>query len=273
MPELPEVETIRRTLEPHLVGGVVREVRLDTPSVWRGLPPGTLVGRTVVGLRRRGKHILMALSGDMVLHLHLGMTGRLVFVPAGGLPPPDLSARHLHVRFALDRGQLHYWDQRRFGYLELIPGGALGDHPRLKLGPEPLDEDFTPAGLGCLLAGRRAPVKALLLDQRILAGLGNIYADEALHRAGIDPLRPAGTLDADQVNALWRAMREVLGEAIAARGTTFSDYRDGEGEPGGFASRLRVYGREGEACPRCGTTLLRRKVGGRSTYFCPGCQR
>ncbi|MEW5934769.1 MAG: bifunctional DNA-formamidopyrimidine glycosylase/DNA-(apurinic or apyrimidinic site) lyase, partial [Bacillota bacterium] len=207
--------------------------------------------------------------GELVLHVHLGMTGRLVFLPPGD-PAPD---RHVHARFSFDRGELYYQDTRRFGYLELLPGSALGDHPRLRLGPEPLDGSFTTEVLRGMLAGRRAPVKAVLLDQHIMAGIGNIYADEALHRAGVHPLRPAGDLGEREVETLRDALREVLEEAIAARGTTFSDYRDGEGRPGEFVSRLCVYGREGEACPRCGTPVARQRLGGRSTYFCPCCQK
>lgn len=315
MPELPEVETIRRTLVPYLLGQVVRAVHLFTPTVWRGQDPAAMVGCHVTGLDRRGKHLLISLSrspgsahgdaasrpgasdqppggaaarsadggggavrsagsggpalGELVLHVHLGMTGRLTFLPPGD-PAPD---RHVHARFSFDRGELSYQDTRRFGYLELLPGSSLGDHPRLRLGPEPLDGSFTTEVLRGMLAGRRAPVKAVLLDQHIMAGIGNIYADEALHRAGVHPLRPAGDLGEREVETLRDALREVLEEAIAARGTTFSDYRDGEGRPGEFVSRLCVYGREGEACPRCGTPVARQRLGGRSTYFCPRCQK
>ena len=271
MPELPEVETIRRTLGPHLLGQVVRAVWLLTPTVWRGQEPVAMVGRCVTALDRRGKHLLIFLDGSpaLLMHVHLGMTGRLIFVPPGA-PVPD---RHVHARFSFDRGELYYQDTRRFGYLELLPVGALDGHPRLRLGPEPLDADFTAGVLQGLLAGRRAPVKAVLLNQHILAGIGNIYADEALHRAGVHPLRPAGDLSQAEVEALRAALREVLEEAISARGTTFSDYRDGEGQPGQFVAHLRVYGREGEACPNCGTPVARRRLGGRSTYFCPRCQK
>lgn len=270
MPELPEVETIRRTLARHLLGQEVRAVLLLTPAVWRGGDPDAMVGRRITVLDRRGKHLLISLDGQpgLVLHVHLGMTGRLIFVPPGG-PLPD---RHVHAQFSFDHGKLYYQDTRRFGYLELLPGGALEGHPRLCLGPEPLDEEFTAGMLQGMLAGRRAPVKAVLLDQHILAGIGNIYADEALHRAGVHPLRPAGDLSRREVEALRDALREVLEEAIAARGTTFSDYRDGEGQPGQFVWRLRVYGREGEPCPGCGTPVARERLGGRSTYFCPRCQ-
>jgi len=289
MPELPEVETIRRTLVPHLLGQVVRQVRLLTPSVWRGQDPAKVAGKRVASLDRRGKHLLIFLSPpppspgssepvEMVLHVHLGMTGRLIFVPrteepGAHLDPEEISGRHVHAVFAFDRGELCFWDQRRFGYLELLRADALESHPRLRLGPEPLDEEFMPSVLQRMLAGRRAPVKAVLLDQHILAGVGNIYADEALHRAGVNPLRPAGELKPVEVEALRHALQQVLQEAIAARGTTFSDYRDGEGQPGEFVSRLRVYGREGEPCPRCGAAIARQRFGGRSTYFCPRCQK
>lgn len=268
---MPEVETIRRTLEPHLLGQVVGRVDLLTPSVWRGEEPGAAAGQRITALDRRGKHLLIFL-GDarpMVLHTHLGMTGRLIFVPPGEPGP----GRHVHAVFSLDRGDLYYQDQRRFGYLELLAADAVDAHPRLRLGPEPLDGDFTATVLAGMLSGRRAPVKAVLLDQHILAGVGNIYADEALHRAGVHPLRPAGELSRAEVGALRDALQEVLAEAISARGTTFSDYRDGDGQPGEFVFRLRVYGREGEPCPRCGAPVARQRLGGRSTCFCPRCQR
>ncbi len=282
MPELPEVETIRRTLVPHLVGQEVREVRLLTPLVWRGLPPSCLGGLSILELTRRGKHLFVHFSGDMVLHVHLGMTGRLIYNevghngPAGGtgqagaavpLPGPD---RHVHVVLLLTRGELHYWDQRRFGYLEL---GVAEDVTGLSLGPEPVDVNFDTGTLARILEGRRAPVKSVLLDQHRLAGVGNIYADESLWRSGILPFRAAGSLTGQEIEVLARALREVLKEAIARRGTTFSDYRDGEGRPGDFGSRLSVYGRVGEPCPRCGTAIERTKVAGRGTYFCPRCQK
>lgn len=279
MPELPEVETIRRTLAPRLTGRVVREVQVATPAVWRRGDPAALPGCRVLGVGRRGKHLLIPLErpdaggagggAGLVLHVHLGMTGRLLFVPRGG-PLPEC---HLHARLAFDGGELCYQDTRRFGYLEVLPPEALEGDPGLRLGPEPLDPPVTARRLREVLAGRRAPVKAVLLDQRVLAGVGNIYADEALHRAGVNPLRPAGELGEGEVAAVAEALREVLEEAIAARGTTFSDYRDGEGRPGGFGPRLRVYGREGEPCPRCGHPVTRGRLGGRSTYFCPCCQK
>lgn len=284
MPELPEVETIRRTLAPHLVGQTVREIWLWRPSVWRGKPPRLLQGRRVLALTRRGKHLFFHLDGgcSLTLHAHLGMTGRLLYRasrppvvsdrlatserPAASEPPE----KHVQAVLLFEEGELHFRDVRRFGYLELT--GEEEIVSSLRLGPEPLDPDFGPAVLAASFQGRRAPVKALLLDQRLLAGVGNIYADESLHRAGISPWRPAGELGPEERERLAGALREVLEEAIAWRGTTFSDYRDGEGQPGGFASRLRVYGREGEPCPRCGHPVVRQRLGGRGTYFCPHCQ-
>ncbi|HHY94627.1 MAG TPA: bifunctional DNA-formamidopyrimidine glycosylase/DNA-(apurinic or apyrimidinic site) lyase [Firmicutes bacterium] len=283
MPELPEVETIRRTLEPHLLGRELRDVQVFTPSVWRGeTPPVTLVGDHIIGLRRRGKHLFLHFQAGQVLHVHLGMTGRLLYRDGhldgyqdgdgGGEreEDSDRARKHLHLVFYLDRGELHYWDQRRFGYLEVVTLEAAARWP---LGPEPLDPDFGPAVLRECLQSRKASVKSLLLDQRLLAGIGNIYADESLWRARVSPFRAGGDLTEDELRVLSQVLRQVLQEAVAGRGTTFSDYRDGDGRPGDFAASLRVYGKAGQPCPRCGTPLVRGKVAGRGTYFCPRCQR
>ena len=279
MPELPEVETIRRTLEPHLLGREVRDVQVFTPSVWRGeTPPVALVASRIIGLGRRGKHLFLHFQAGQVLHVHLGMTGRLLYRDGdrdrGGDQDRegdnDDLQKHLHLVFRLDRGELHYWDQRRFGYLEIVTPEAAARWP---LGPEPLDPDFGPAVLLECLQSRKASVKSLLLDQRLLAGIGNIYADESLWRARLSPFRAGGDLTKDELRVLSQVLRQVLQEAVAGRGTTFSDYRDGDGQPGDFAASLRVYGKAGQPCPRCGTPLIRGKVAGRGTYFCPRCQR
>lgn len=275
MPEMPEVETIRRSLEASVAGRTIRSVEVRSPhclGMASDFAPDVFVraleGRAFTGFDRRGKYLIARLSGPAVLVIHLRMTGRFVYTPAR-TPPAGLDPRHAHVTFHLaDGGRLTFYDPRKFGrlYLDRLPPGLRA------LGPEPLDPAFTAEVLGGILKGRKARVKALLLDQSAVAGLGNIYADEALHRAGIHPARRADRLTREEVGQLWEAIRTVLAEGVRHRGTTFSDYRDGRGEPGGFAPLLRVYGREGEPCRHCGTIIGRIKVAGRSSHFCPDCQ-
>jgi formamidopyrimidine-DNA glycosylase len=276
MPELPEVETIALQLRAQVEGGTVLACRLLTPTMVRHPEPGAFVrgltGRRIEAVTRRGKYLLHALSGGegKLLVVHLGMTGSWTCVSPEA-PEPE----HLHLVLELDRGrQLRFRDVRRFGRLllgreaDLIGAGKLP-----LLGPEPLDPAFTPEVLHRRLRGRRAPVKALLLDQRLVAGLGNIYADEACFRAGLRPDRPGGSLGRRSVARLHGALREVLREAIANRGSSVDDYRDALGEPGRQQERLLVYGRAGCPCVRCGRRLTAIRLAGRSTVFCPGCQR
>ena len=269
MPELPEVETVARGLQASLVGRTITRVKVRwARSV---IPPDPIAfacqitGQAVVSVARRGKWVVIALSGGGALLVHLRMTGRLVL----GEP---LDERHVRVLLSLDDGRsLHFCDQRKFGRLRLVedPAEALSD-----LGPEPLADDFTAARLEEMLARRRGRIKPLLLNQRFLVGLGNIYADESLWRASIHPLRLAHTLAPVEVRRLHRAVRAVLRAAIAAGGTTLSDaaYQQVDGRAGEFAVRLAVYGRTGQPCPRCGATLERIRVGQRGTHFCPHCQ-
>jgi len=270
MPELPEVETIVNQLRPHLRGRRIETVWVgwerivDRPSVsefrWR------LSGQTFAGAQRRGKFLIFPLlDGDHLL-IHLRMTGSLL------LRSPGVEEdRHTHAVLTIDDGQrLHYRDVRKFGRLYLVedPEEVVGS-----LGPEPLAREFGAAQLGERLSGRRAAIKSLLLDQRIVAGLGNIYVDEALYRSGIHPLRLGGSLTADEIAGLHLAMRAVLSEAIAHGGSTVRDYRSSWGESGRFQEQLRVFRRQGEPCPKCGTGLERIRVAGRGTHFCPRCQR
>lgn len=294
MPELPEVETVRRGLLPVLEGGTIRAVRLARPDLRFPLPKdfaARLQGRRVEALNRRAKYLIAALdSGDSLL-MHLGMTGRFtVYTPAGpavtlgelyfdGLASAG-NGLHDHVVFEMEAGsRIVYTDPRRFGIMDIIVDGAA--HPLLQdLGVEPLGEALDAAYLWRAFRGKRAPLKAALLDQRIIAGLGNIYVCEALYRAGLSPLRIAGTLARrrapdPRLERLVAAIRAVLTEAIAAGGSTLRDYARSDGTPGAFQQVFDVYDREGEPCrrPGCRGRIRRVVQSGRSTFRCPVCQR
>jgi formamidopyrimidine-DNA glycosylase len=281
MPELPEVETVRRGLEPHLEGRIIARAEARRPDLRWPLPPDlvqVLTGARVTGLRRRSKYILADLEDRGSLLLHLGMSGRMLIEGASQGEfhrDPAILSRHDHVVIWNDEGtRITFNDARRFGMVDLIPEGAA--HPLLAhLGPEPLSEDFRPELLARAFAGRRAPVKAALLDQRIVAGLGNIYVSEALHRAGIDPRRQAGRIGAARLAALTGHIRDVLTEAIAAGGSSLRDHRQATGELGYFQHSFRVYDREGAPCPTpgCGGQIQRIVQSGRSSYFCARCQK
>lgn len=271
MPELPEVETIVRDLDRLVRGGVVQEVEVLKGDLIEGAPPedfaARLRGRSILGVSRRAKNILVDL-GELTLVVNLGMTGRLLVVSAAS-PLPS----HLGVILRLADGRLLlYHDVRRFGRLQLFTAGEWAERER-ELGYEPLSGDFTPTALHELALRSRVAVKSWLMDQRRIVGVGNIYASEALFRARVDPTRPARSLTLEEAERLHGAIVAVLGEAIDFRGTTLLDYRDASGERGGFAARLRVYDREGEPCSTCGTPVQRLVQGGRSTFFCPVCQR
>jgi formamidopyrimidine-DNA glycosylase len=272
MPELPEVETVARGLRASLVGRTV--VGVEVRWARSVVPPAPaafarrLAAQAVTEVGRRGKWVVIALSGGDTLLVHLRMTGRLVLESE-----PCLDDRHLRVLLFLDDGRrLRFSDQRKFGRMVLTaePREVLGD-----LGPEPLGEEFTLGRLGEMLAHRRGRIKPLLLNQRFLAGLGNIYTDEALWRAGVHPLRQADALTPGEVRRLHRAIQSVLRAAIASGGTTLPDrtYQRADGRSGEFARRLAVYGRVGQPCMRCGATVERIRVSQRGTYLCPRCQR
>lgn len=270
MPELPEVETVARGLQRvvgrRIVGVDVRwERTVAAPDV--GAFVERLRGRRILGVGRRGKWLILSLDGGEYLLVHLGMSGNLVHEPTGAQDDP-----YTRVLVTLgDGGRLAFSDPRKFGRMAVVadPQVALSH-----LGPEPLVADFTAERLEQMLSGRRGRLKPLLLDQRFLAGLGNIYTDEALWRARIHPLRRASDLDREEVTRLHRAIREVLAEAIAAEGTTLDDarYVGPDGRPGGFALRLMAYGQAGQPCARCGTMIKRIVVGGRGTHLCATCQ-
>jgi formamidopyrimidine-DNA glycosylase len=276
MPELPEVETLRRQLAPKLVGRtIVRVEVLD--SLWCAPRPpaeleGELRGRRVEGLERRGKYLIAALEPNRFLVIHLRMTGNLLWVKAGEDAP---GRRHLRLRLALDSGErLLFVDMRRFGTGIVLEGrDALERYLGERLGPEPLDPAFTAEVLRQQALGRRAPVKAFLLDQGRIAGIGNIYADEALFRARIHPLRRAGRLRRPELERLREGIVAALGAGIEASGASIDRYRHLNGESGEMQERFLVHLREGEPCPRCGTTIVKLRAAGRGTYVCPRCQR
>ena len=289
MPELPEVETVRRGLAPVMEGGRIARAELRRAGLRWPFPERLaerLAGREVLALRRRSKYILADLAPaegaapPETLIIHLGMSGRMLVEGAlQGRFAHGAGAlgRHDHVVLHMASGaRIVFNDARRFGMLDLWPTDALESHRLLaRLGPEPLGNAFSEAYLRAALRGRRSPIKAALLDQRIVAGLGNIYVCEILHRTGISPRRAAGSISARRLGALVGATREVLREAIAAGGASLRDHRQTTGEMGYFQHDFRVYGREGEACPRpgCAGRIRRFVQSGRSTFHCPRCQR
>ncbi|HEV7400768.1 MAG TPA: bifunctional DNA-formamidopyrimidine glycosylase/DNA-(apurinic or apyrimidinic site) lyase [Solirubrobacterales bacterium] len=287
MPELPEVETVCRQLDPELAGRRIEALEVLDARWCRPMSPAKLEaaveGATIEGLGRRGKYLLLALDGARTLVMHLRMTGNLVLVEGDSeLDPSEgrrlyeaersTSERHLRARFTLDDGrEVWFTDPRRFGEAFLIDDAKL-DERFGKLGVEPFSEAFTPEALGEMAANRTAPLKSFLLDQSGVAGVGNIYADEALFRARLHPLSPAGSMKPEHLVALRDAVVAALEAGIDGGGASIDDYRDGRGEKGTMQNEFLVHTREGEACPRCDGTIVRIVVSGRSTYYCPSCQ-
>jgi len=275
MPELPEVETVRRGLALRLSGRQIVCAELRRPDLRRPFPPmlaRRLTGARIGALSRRGKYILIELDDTGLLLLHLGMSGRIT--AGGAATPPE---RHDHVVLTLDDGTVvRFNDPRRFGTLDYMARGTEAAHPLLAgLGPEPLEPGFDGAYLDRALAGKMTPIKSALLDQKIVAGLGNIYVCEALYRAGVSPRRLAATVVGTRAARLVMAIREVLREAIAAGGSSLRDYVQANGELGYFQHRWAVYGHEGEPCPGCNCAEGVRRIvqSGRSTFFCAKRQR
>jgi len=275
MPELPEVETIRRQLEKEVVGSIIRSVdvrfagRLNvSPAVLRK----RIVGATITAIGRRAKLLLLRFSSGWTLAVHLKMTGRFLLVRSGTEP-----TKHVHVVFGLSGGrQLFFEDVRKFGFLKMVPTDALGPDllDKEDYGPEPLGPGFTLNKFaGCLrrFAGKR--IKPALMDQTCVAGVGNIYADEALWRAKVRPDRRTGDLTAGEVSGLYRGIRDSLRRSIRDGGTSADDYLDLYGRRGTYARRLRAYGRDGRPCHRCSRKLVKIRLGGRGTHFCPKCQK
>jgi formamidopyrimidine-DNA glycosylase len=273
MPELPEVETIRLALVPHVVGRTFEHVEINDPRLVRPFEPiaiaAELEGERVAALERRGKYLIVRFESGRVLLIHLRMTGSLRHAARGELDE-DL---HRRAVVKLDDGSdVAYRDVRRFGTWHLLEPEEVDDYLARRLGGEPLERTFTAKRLGERLAHRRAPLKAALLDQRTVAGLGNIYVDEALWRSQLHPLREARTLDADELTRLTRAIRAALRAGIARQGASLRDYSQPDGRRGRAQERFRVYGREGEPCQRCGTPIDKIRVAGRGTWYCPNCQ-
>lgn len=271
MPELPEVETIVRDLRGKIIGNQLQQVTIYTFEVLRNDPQDfvhCLVGLSIQGIRRWGKNIIIDLSGNLNLLIHLGMTGQLLY-----LPSKSPLQKHTHVIFHLVPGthQLRYRDQRRFGHIQLVNPQDLDQLPRLaRLGPDPLKislEEFTE-----IIISKKRHIKPLLLDQTVLAGLGNIYTDEALHRARIHPEQYASALSLQEIKQLHQTIQEVLREAIAHGGSSVDDYLRVDARSGNYQQLHRVYRRQGKPCYYCGSPIVRKKIVGRGTYFCPQCQ-
>lgn len=287
MPELPEVETVVRQLEPEVEGQRIERLEVLDARWARPVPPERLGkevdGSTIERLGRRGKYILMHLDRERTLVMHLRMTGNLILREGEEMLDPSegrrlyegersTEERHLRARFALGDGrELWFTDPRRFGEAFLLEDSQLEDR-FAKLGLEPFSPEFTAQALGEMAAGRTAPLKSFLLDQSGVAGVGNIYADEALFRAELHPLSPAGSMKPEHLEALRDAVVAALEAGIDAGGSSIDDYRDARGEKGTMQDEFLVHTREGGDCHRCGGTIVRIVVGGRSTYFCPGCQ-
>lgn len=272
MPELPEVEVICRGLAPNLVGKKIisasfshEKMRLPLPkrqiSTW-------IIGREIKRVRRLAKFILLDMDSSASLVIHLGMTGRLSFFPAATAP-----AKHDHARWLLDNGlELRFNDTRRFGSIQVLGPGANPTEVFGALGPDPFWPEFNAGYLADRAKTRTLPVKNLLMDNRVVTGIGNIYASEILHASGVNPATPAGQLRSSEWQKIITNSRLVLEDAIACGGTTISDYVNSRGEKGYFQTRLQVYGREGEACLSCRGPIHQVRLGGRASYYCPSCQ-
>jgi len=273
MPELPEVESVRRQLEPALAGRRFERVVIHDPRLVRPYDPtevaAELEGERVAGVERRGKYLVVRFESGRVLLVHLRMTGSLLHAASGSLQVDP----HRRAVVTLDDGSdVAYRDVRRFGTWLLLEPGEAEPYLAQRVGDEPLDTLFTAARLGERLTGRRTSLKAALLDQRTLAGIGNIYADEALWRARLNPLRVASSLDRAELRRLHRGIRVALEHGLARQGSTLRDYRLPDGSGGSMQDEFRVYGRRDEPCDRCGTPIARTEAAGRTTWFCPSCQ-
>lgn len=267
MPELPEVETISRSISGNIGSRITRlEFRRRDIIKAEHFAPELLEKKSIKNIYRRGKFLVFVFPRLHQLIVHLGMSGRLYMMEEA----EEAADKHVHLVIHLDNGRkLVYQDARRFGGVWLVNDIEAFFY---RMGPEPLGEEFTVQHLAQSLSGHHTAVKNLLLDQSLIAGIGNIYADEALFAAGIRPDRPADSLSKTEISQLWQAIREVLSQSIEARGTTFRDYRDGYNQSGGFQHHLKVYGRNDQPCSCCGETIQKGKIGGRGTHYCENCQ-
>ncbi len=285
MPELPEVETIRRQLEPDLVGRRIESVEVLDDYFTKPDPPAAFErateGRQIVDVSRRGKYLMLDLEDGNAVVIHLRMTGSLVLLAPDGSENPgdariyvsETNEKHLKARFVLDdEGELRFADPRRFGRGFVAGAEELDEYFASRLGVEPLSEDFTVAEMARVSANRTGPLKSFLLNQKVVSGVGNIYADEALFRARLHPLSPAGSMRGEHHEALRDGVVEALSRGLDLGGASIDDYRDAKGERGSMQNEFLVHRRQGEPCTECGTPIERIVVGGRSTYFCPDCQ-
>ncbi|MBU7006759.1 DNA-formamidopyrimidine glycosylase [Phosphitispora fastidiosa] len=274
MPELPEVETIRRSLEDKIKGKTFTGIEIFLEKILKGIDAGEfdekLKGKKITGISRRGKYLIIQLSGGLVMVVHLRMTGQLLYCSA-----EQERVKHTHVIFHLsDKYDLRFVDQRQFGKVQFLPAKDLENLSSLKnLGVEPLSDDFTREFFKKGLRNRRVKIKPLLLEQEFIAGIGNIYADEALFRARVNPEKVAANLSPREASMLFNAIREVLIEGIDNKGTSIKDYIDGDGNKGSNQNNLRVYGRDRQPCTKCGTEIQRVVIRGRSAHYCPKCQK
>lgn len=268
MPELPEVETISRSLAVNIGARLNRlEFRRNDIVRQQDFAPNKLEGQIIKTIYRRGKFLVFAFARQRYLIIHLGMSGRLYMLDEN----EEATEKHIHLLVHLDNHhKLAYQDARRFGGVWLIHDIEAFFSP---MGPEPLQDEFSPSYLQQILVGHHTAIKNLLLNQNLIAGIGNIYADEALFAAGIRPDRPADSLSGEEINCLWSAIRQVLTSSIEARGTTFRDYRDGYNQSGGFQHQLKVYGKDGQPCTSCGGNINKGRIGGRGTHYCEKCQK
>jgi formamidopyrimidine-DNA glycosylase len=277
MPELPEVESLRRILVRSAVGRTIVSAKVAEARLRRRVTTDfadAVAGRRIVNLSRRAKYLIVEFDGDDVMLVHLGMSGSLTH-RRDGFRADDFDPRHDHLEFSLDdASRLVFNDPRRFGMVRLVARADLASSAELKgIGPEPLSREFDAGYLAAKARGKKVAIKNLIMDQRIVAGIGNIYAAEVLFRAGVRPSRRAGRVTRVEIEKIAAAVPVILRAAIGSRGTTFRSYRDSRGRPGRFAERLRVYGREGEPCYRCSTPISNVVVGQRASFYCPSCQR
>lgn len=268
MPELPEVEVVRQSLEPLLLNQTIKALEVFYQGAFKSAVSKELpLNKKIIAIKRRGKYLFMILGGKGVIVVHLRMTGKLIYRET------DRPTKHDHVRLTLDRGYLYYNDVRKFGGLVYYATEDEAMQALKHLGKEPFDESLTASYLFDCAKNKKRPLKSFLLDQAVIAGIGNIYADEILFQAKLSPLKPCSLVSPEEWESVISAMRDILGEAIALGGSSIKDYIDALGKAGTYQNRHKVYGMAGEACKVCNTMLLKTKIGGRTSVYCPNCQK